>query len=157
VRARACRWAVFVIAGASLVLGCSDGDDDGSRPDLTNDEAALTAALSELGLTAEPFEHAGPRGATVAAPLSDGSTLQVAATLNEVPAGEADIVERRTMGETVVETFHPVGGASGIYDRFTCGDLTYAVSVEPGPRQASPPGFADNEAFLAQLIEALDC
>ncbi len=78
-------------------------------------------------------------------------------TPNELDGGEFDVVAERTLAGRLVETIARSDQTVGLYDRFTCGDYTYFVSVDPGPRQALPPGFTDNSDFLTQLIEALGC
>jgi hypothetical protein len=118
----------------------------GSPPPLNELEARIIDALQTLGIEGVPCEHSF-RNAVICTPYEQRPLVHA------LPTG-TDRGDFSVLSERVVEsrTIRRVEYASGILrDRFECGDATYEID------QATPPGYEDFDAFLAEFIAALRC
>jgi hypothetical protein len=147
------RVALIGLMNHARALALQAASPDAGR-DLTDDERVLISVAEGLGLSAARAERPGARGATLWVP-NDFRTLLLASSPNEAVLADGEVVQERVIGTTIVRTMRlAVGG--DLVDRFTCNDLTYAVSeADGGPLH--PYGFADNRDLMAQLIAALGC
>jgi len=119
----------------------------GSPPPLNEFEAKIIDALQTLGMEGEVGEH-GFRNAVIWTPYEQ-SPLFVHAWPTGTDRGEFSVLSERVVEGRTVRRVEYTSGP--VRDRFECGDVTYETEG------ATPPGFEDFDAFLAEFIAALRC
>ena len=87
--------------------------------------------------------------ASIWSPLDDESAVFVHAVPTGTDRSEFSVLSERVIAGRLVQHVEYASGL--IRERFECDDVTYYADG------ATPSGFADFEAFLAELIGALGC
>lgn len=111
-------------------------------------ESTLGNALMDLGISAQRAEHSF-RGAFFWSEFDDGSALYVSGYPADIPAGDFAVVDEREVGGLRIQSVRYESGI--VRDRFQCAELN--VEVEG----ATPPDYADMDAFLDEFVAALGC
>jgi hypothetical protein len=120
----------------------------GSPPPLNRLEAKVVDALNSLGIDGQRAEYSTP-GAFIWAPFDSDSAVYLHAYPTGTNRGESSVLSGRVIeGHTVQHVQYSTGP---VRERFECADVTYEAEG------STPPGFDSFDAFLADLIDALEC
>ena len=119
-----------------------------SDPPYNDLEARIVDAMADLGISVDRAESS-VNGAAMWATFPGGQEIYVTAQPAGAPLGESSVIDEQDIGGTSVrQVDYP---AAGRRSQFDCGDAVFEVYGD------TPPGFASMDAFLADLIDGLDC
>jgi hypothetical protein len=129
--------------------GASSAPPGDTPPPLNRLEVKVIDALARLEITGQraelPFNNAA-----IWADFGAGSQLFVNAAPTGTTRGQFTVIDERQLEGTRVQRVQYSGFSSPRY-RFECSADTYEVDG------ATPPGFADMDAFVSRFIRALGC